>query len=352
MKIAFLLPSLKFGGAERVSLNLAKEMKNLGNNIDFLVMSKEGEFLSEAELNFNVHDLKCKKTYQLPYKLLHYYIKNKPNLIISNFWKLNICACLSRIIYPWFKLILWEHAPPSKSPISPIWLYLPTASFFYQFSTKIVAVSNGVKDDILKNTIGLTSKLVTIYNAITPPVISEERLIAKKNRKNNQIISVGRLARQKNPELLIEAFALISNSTNANLLIVGEGYLRNDLEILSIKLGLKDRVKFYGFSNYPYDLIFDSDLLVLTSDFEGLPTVLIEALYCGLSIVSTDCPSGPREILMNGKYGSLVPMGDKVELAKAILFELNNLRFFEDQINAANRFLPSVIAKKFLDIIS
>ena len=107
---------------------------------------------------------------------------------------------------------------------------------------------------------------------------------------------------------------------------------------------------FNGFDNKNFKLI-NSDVFVLSSDFEGMGNVIVEALFCGLPVVSTDCPSGPRELLMDGRYGSLVPLRDKAALASAIEFELNNLRSHEAQKAAAQRFLPSVIASQFLHFI-
>lgn len=350
-KIAILLPSLKFGGGERVSLNLAREMKRLGVEVDILVMSKEGEFLAEAEKEFTVHDLNCKKTYKLPYRLWQYLIRNRPNALISNFWKLNLCACLSRLFFPFFRLLLWEHSPPSKAPFAPVWVYALSASLLYQFSSKIVAVSNGVRDDIRRHTFGLSRKILTIYNPITPPNDGLMRNLLPKLDNRPQIISVGRLSREKNLELLLQAFSVLVKKIDATLLIVGDGYLRKKLEQLCIDLNIVSRVKFSGFSHHPYELMVNSDLLVLSSDLEGLPTAIVEAFYCGLPVVSTDCPCGPRELLMNGKYGSLVPMSDHIAMAKAMENELLNRRNPDLQQLAANRFLPETIAKQFLSLI-
>lgn len=350
-KIAILLPSLKFGGGERVSLNLAREMKRLGIAIDILVMSKEGEFLAEAEKEFTVHDLQCNKTYKLPYLLLHYIIRNRPNALISNFWKLNLCACLTRLCFPFFKLILWEHSPPSKSPFAPVWVYALSASLFYQLSSKIVAVSNGVRDDIRRNTFGLSPKIITIYNPITPPNDGLFNSLLPRLDMRPKIISVGRLSREKNQELLLQAFAILVKKIDAILLIVGDGELRKKLEQLCVDLNIVSRVEFFGFSHHPYELMVSSDLLVLSSDLEGLPTAIIEAFYCGLSVVSTDCPCGPRELLVDGKYGTLVPMSDHFALAKAIENELINRRVPEVQQSAAIRFLPETVVKQFLSLM-
>lgn len=351
MRVAFLLPSLKFGGAERVSLNLAKELQSQGLEVDFLLMSKQGEFLAEAELHFNVHDLKCNRTYKLPYKLLCYLFRNRPHALICSFWKLNLCSCLVRVFYPWAKLILWEHSPPSKSNKSPLWLYVLSASLFYQLSTKVVAVSIGVREDIKGCTFGISRKVMTIYNAIAPPAPTLKRRAVPDIRKRPQLISVGRLEREKNPQLLLEAFALIAPNSNADLLFVGDGSLRVVLEQRCVELKIEDRVIFSGFSFNPYEFLVDSDVFVLSSDFEGMSNVIVEALFCGLPIVSTDCPTGPRELLVNGKYGSLVPIRNVTALASAIEFELDNGRLPDTQKAAAQRFLPSLIATQFIDII-
>ncbi len=350
-KIAILLPSLKFGGGERVSLNLAREMKRLGKEVDILVMSKEGEFLAEAEKEFTVHDLKCNKTYELPYLLWQYLVRNRPNALISNYWKLNLCSCLTRLFFPFFKLILWEHSLPSQAPFAPVWVYALSASLFYRFSTRIVAVSNGVRDDIRGYTFGLSRKILTIYNPITPPSDCLFKSLTPRLDKRPQIISVGRLSQEKNPELLIQAFSILVKNIDATLLIVGDGELRHKLELLCVDLGIASRVKFSGFSHNPYELMVNSDLLVLSSDLEGLPTAIIEAFYCGLSVVSTDCPCGPKELLMDGRYGSLVPMRDKVALAAAMENELLNRRKHEVQQSAAISFLPEKAANQFLSLI-
>lgn len=349
--IAIILPSLKFGGAERVSLNLAVELNKLGYEIHFILMSYEGDFLSETLAMFRVINLKCNKTYKLPYLLYKYSITNKPDVLISNFWKLNLCSSIVKIFNKNFKLLLWEHIPPSIEITSPNWLYKFSSTIFYRFSDKIVAVSEGVKEDILKLTYGLENKIFTIYNPITPP---ENSLIDSRNKNIiPQIISVGRLTDQKNFKLLLHAFAIVINSQrlNARLLIVGEGELKNELINLVGELGISKHVVFCGFSNNVYELMYSSDLLVMSSDYEGFGNVIVEGLYCGLSIVSTDCLSGPREILCDGEFGTLVPVNDPEAMAEAMIIELKNPRIKEKQIKRASSFKPSAIAQNFLSLM-
>jgi glycosyltransferase involved in cell wall biosynthesis len=131
-------------------------------------------------------------------------------------------------------------------------------------------------------------------------------------------LAVGRLTAQKDYPTLIHAFAKIRKNRKARLVILGEGEERIAIEALVSQLGLKQDVDLPGFVSNPYPFMARAPVFVMSSRWEGLPTVLIEALFCGASIVSTDCPSGAREILRDGQYGQLVPVGDSVRLAQAI----------------------------------
>ncbi len=345
-KIALLLPSLKFGGAERVVINLARELKEAGAQVDILLISKQGEFLIEAQTHFTVIDLKCDKTYKLPGKLLVYFWKQRPNVLVSSFWKLNLCSCLARILFPWVKLLLWEHSMPSKSKNSPKWLYAISASLFYQLASKVVTVSTGVYNDVTQWSIGLRRKSVIIFNPITPPIPALLKL--RTSKKTQQVIWVGRLEEPKNPSLLLEAFSLLPTDCNAKLLIVGDGRLRAELENRCMNLGLGERVNFQGYHENPYELMALSDLLVLSSDHEGLSSVVIEAMHCGLRVVSTDCGEGIHDILLDNFYGTIVPCNDKYALAIAIDYELRMPKTSQMQINGAKRFLPQLVAQQFL----
>ena len=352
-KVAFLLPHLKFGGGERVALSVAKEMKRLGNTVEFVLMSRQGEFIVEAEEEFVIRDLSCQRTYELPKKLRAYVKTERPDVVIASFWKMNLCACVVRALLPRFKLILWEHSPPSKTPLSPTWLYAVSASLLYRVASTIVAVSEGVAEDIRQHTIGLDNKVRTIYNAIPPPRPMLET-VKKTTTSEKLIINVGRLEPQKDLVTLLKAFAKLAATAagaGCKLMLVGDGSQRQMLQQLCSVLGINDRVVFVGFCENPYLLMRQADLFVLSSTFEGMGNVIVEALHCGLPVVSTDCHSGPREILMDGRYGSLVDVGDILGLAKAMAYELANSRAPEVQMLAAARFLPCRVTKNFIELL-
>jgi glycosyltransferase involved in cell wall biosynthesis len=138
------------------------------------------------------------------------------------------------------------------------------------------------------------------------------------------ILGVGRLTEQKDFSTLMRAFTCVRAKRAARLVILGEGKLREDLEDLASKLGIQADVEMPGFVENPLQYMARASVLVLSSKYEGLPGVLIQAMACGCPVVSTDCPGGSAEILDNGKYGVLVDIGDAEGMAKAILSELDN----------------------------
>lgn len=338
-KVAILLPSLHFGGAERATLTLARALRGHGVAVDILVMQKKGQFLSEA-VDMSVVDLKCKRTFQLPFALMRYMIARSPDMLISNFWKLSLCACLTRIFYPFCKLLIWEHAMPSSTPIHSAKLYGWTASIFYLMGTKIIAVSSAVRDDILSISFGLEERTVVINNPVPEPRDS-------RHKESRDFIFVGRLDPQKNPMLALEAFAIISKETNTTMVFVGDGMLRGSLERRVAQLGLADKVHFTGFVSDPAPYMRAARVLVLSSNSEGLGNVLVEGLYCGLGMVSTAC-GGPTDVLCDQLYGRLVPVGDDVAMARAMKLELAQPRDAITQREAALRFSPDRVATEFL----
>lgn len=350
VRIAFVLSSLRFGGGERVALNLAHALQAEGCEIDFLLMSVQGEFLEEAVQHFTVHDLDCPRTWRLPFALARYLRRHRPYALISSFWKLNLCSCIARLFDPGCKLLLWEHSPPSRSKNSPTWLYTLTASSLYHLGSKVITVSTGVFRDVRRITFGLGRKTVIIFNPVSPPPLAAQCTRSHQGRRS--IIWVGRLDAPKNPQLALEAFALLPSSTDSVLQIVGEGRLRAELEDRAASLGLRERVRFLGFRRDAYALMAQADLLVLSSDREGLPTVLVEALYCGLPIVSTDCGEGVQDILAGERYGSIVPVGDPHALAAAIRRELAAPRDGRTQRAGADRFRPTEVVRQFLSAMN
>jgi glycosyltransferase involved in cell wall biosynthesis len=199
---------------------------------------------------------------------------------------------------------------------------------FLSKSQGIISVSQGVADD-LKSYLGF--KYNNIFHVVYNPVITSDTF-EKINQplrslpvpKNVQwILYAGRLVHAKGLDLLVKAFRLISNKTNAHLIIMGNGPLQSEITCIAKEAGLEDRIHLVGFQTNALPWMRAADVFVLPSRHEGLPNVLIEALACGTQIVANDCPSGPAEILDNGKYGQLVPVENPKALGQALLLSLS-----------------------------
>ena len=331
MKVSFFLPSLEVGGAERVMLNLAKGFVEKGINVDIVLATTKGEYLKQVPSNINLVDLGAARVSTCLLHLVKYFKKEKPSAFISAIAHANIISLWAKeISRVKTKVLVSEHTTVSqiaKNFKGTIMILLRKK--FYPIADKVIAVSRGVADDLIKQTNIEEQKVKVIYN----PVIDEYLLKKSKDKiediwfNNSEepiILSVGRLTEAKDYETLIKSFLLVKDKIKARLVILGEGELRPDLEKLTSQLNLDNYVLMPGFIENPYKYMANAKIFVLSSKREGLPTVLIEALACGAKVISTDCPSGPCEILGSGKYGHLVKVGDVKQMAQTIIESINS----------------------------
>lgn len=339
--IAIFLPSLIGGGAERVMLNLAAGMADQGLKVDLVLAKAEGPYLKQIPQHIQLIDLKASRTLQSLPGLIQYLKEVKPEVLISAIEHSNILAIWAKKLSGVStRVVITEHNPPSmlkhatkatRKKLGALQLFMRIS---YPLADQIVAVSQGVADDLKR--LAPAQKIRVIHN----PVLHQD--IFQKARapldhpwfKPGQlpvILAIGRLEKQKDFPNLIRAFALLRKRREARLFILGEGQERHALEALVSELGLQDDVLLPGFDSNPYRYIAACSLFVMSSLMEGLPTVLIEALALGARLVSTDCESGPREILADGKYGTLVPIQDSLALANAIETRLDSPATFVSQ---------------------
>jgi len=202
------------------------------------------------------------------------------------------------------------------------------ARHFYPWADAIIAVSRGIAEDLASLT-GLPQERII---AIDNPILSETILTKLGEPLDHPwfaansppvILGAGRLVKQKDFPTLLKAFAQVRATRPARLMILGKGRKRTQLEALAWELGVAEDVAFPGFVPNPFPYMARAAVFVLSSAWEGLPGALVEALACGCPVVSTDCPSGPGEVLEQGKYGPLVPVKDAAALARAILSVLD-----------------------------
>ncbi len=326
LKAAFFLPDLRIGGAEHMMTVIASALVRRGYDIDFVLVKAKGGYLDKLDARIRVVDLKSPSTYHCLPRLIHYLRGNQPNAMISALDLSNLFAIIARMIsgYPQ-KLFIRLDNTQSQTKRSPIkkWLEKFLINALYPSADGIIAVSKAVGEDFILFTKKSSKKLTVIFNPILNKAIME-----KKNQPLDHpwfihhdlpiILGIGRLSEQKNFPLLINAFANIHEQMPCRLIILGEGPERKRLESMVDSLVLSEHVLMPGIVSNPYNYLAKADLFVLSSNYEGLPTVLVEALACDCPVVSTDCLSGPREILDGGRFGKLVPVGDLERLVTAI----------------------------------
>jgi len=322
-RLALFLPKLAGGGAERVTLNLARGLLTAGVEVDLVLASVDGPYLEDVPSDVRIVDLGGRRTMAALPALARYLRRERPSGLLAAMNHANVVAAWAATAARYRgPVLLAEHnelPPGSKS----VWqrLFNTAMRFSYPRADRVVAVSHGVKRSLVANGGVAPDRIEVIYN----PVIDADRLKRDRPRPDALpeggppvIVGVGRLTRQKNFANLVRAFSRLRADREARLLILGEGEDREALTELARSQGVEDDVSLPGFVANPYDYLAHADLFALSSDWEGLPTVLIEALALGSRVVATDCPSGPREILAEGRYGALVPTGDAAALADAM----------------------------------
>ena len=335
--IVFYTRSLHNGGVDRVIFNLAEEFVARGLAVT-LVVDFDNRFspfrnLLPAGVRYEI--LEARGPFARFRKLRQLIRRERPRAVMcASIGFPNIFAVLVRLVPGVkFHLMLTEHCFPSVDRAAPrpwqarYWFF-PIAHFFYPHADSIVAVSQGTGDDLAR-VINIDRRRVQcIYNPIVGPGLLAQSRDAVEHPwftspDKPVIIAVGRLEAQKNFALLIRAFGRVLETHDCRLLILGDGSEREMLTSLVASMGVDDRVQLPGFAANPHAYVARAAVLVLSSDFESLANVVIEAMAVGTPVIATNCPSGPAEALGGGRYGKLVPVGDEPAMAQAIVAALD-----------------------------
>lgn len=322
MKCLFVAPGMLFGGAERVMSILANEWGK--SNVESMILVTETEAISKYNLSNKVTMISCleeKKRAKIPHLVIIKRIRKickewQPDVVIS-FYN-DLCALTALAITGLhIPLIYSERNDPNRTNQGKIdRLY---RKIIENMADKIVFQTTGAQRCYSKSVQEKSTVILNPLNTCGFPIhdFSNEK---------HEIVSVGRLEPQKNQKLLIDAFALIANDFQEyQLTIYGEGSLRKELEDYIKAKGLQERVFLPGSKNNIQEHIKDASLFVLSSDYEGIPNALIEAMAIGLPCVSTDCsPGGARELIEDGVNGLITPCGDANKLSDAMRMMLSN----------------------------
>lgn len=322
MKCLFVAPGMLFGGAERVMSILANEWGK--NNVETMILVTETEEISKYHLSDKVTIISCyeeKNGAYFPQLNIIKKVRNickewKPDVVIS-FYN-DLCALTALAITGLhIPLIYSERNDPNKTNQGNAGrLYRKIIEYM---ADKIVFQTTGAQRCYPKS---VQEKSTVILNPLNTYGFPIHDFLHEKH----EIVSVGRLEAQKNQKLLIDAFALIAKDfPEYQLTIYGEGSLRKELEDYIKAKGLQERCSLPGSKNNIQEHIKDASLFVLSSDYEGIPNALIEAMAIGLPCVSTDCsPGGARELIEDGVNGLITPCGDAKKLSDAMRMMLSN----------------------------
>ena len=358
--LALLLPSLAAGGVGRATLALARAFVDAGHRVDLVLCRAEGSYLDAVPAGVNLVTLRRESrliarmrlvrmdpggvgallrpallpTRPAPVQpyladLTRYLQQVRPAVLLSAKTPTNLLALWARRLSSVAtRVVVAEHAQLSQSIARSRkwrWRYIaPLVARSYPQADAIVCVSDGVADDLAHTARLPRARIHTIHNPVVTPELAARAAEPPphswlEDRAGPPVVlAAGRLVAEKNFSLLLRAFAQLRSQRPVRLLILGEGRERKRLEGLARELGIAADVALPGYVANPYAAFARAHLFALSSDSEGLPTVLIEALACGCPVVSTDCPSGPAEILARGRYGTLVPPGDAAALAQGM----------------------------------
>lgn len=322
-RVALFLPDLGGGGAERVVLAEARELVRRGHAVDLVLAFGGGVLLDLLPPKVRRIELKAQRLAASLWPLVRYLRSQKPDALHATMWPSTVIAIAAhRLARSKARLIVSDQVTLSQqiSGSRQRVLLKYTTSFFYPLADVRVQCSAVAADDLAELGGLPRDSIEVITNPVEPPATIETRPDIEALwaiPRGERIITIGGLKDQKNHVNLLRAFERLERP-EAKLMILGEGALRAGLEALASELAISDRLIMPGFALNQWPFLASADLFVLSSDYEGFPLVLAEAMAAGLRVVSTDCPSGPAELLDNGKYGRLVPCGNPKALAKAM----------------------------------
>ena len=327
IKSTFLIDSLGGGGAEAVCVTLANGLVERGWQVDLLVLSlRDAAYLDRVRADLNLLDFKVEQPRLSGLKMLNFIFKARPKMIVVFSPDLAVVLMILKTLFRFKTKIIvrnintMSRVLKSKKGFYQAVIVKNLFKVFFHKADHIINQCAEMEEDLLKVYPQLTSRSSVIYNPVNPGfelIAKEERCVDKESRP--YLLCVGRLDEQKAFHLAIQAFQIIADrQPGLRLKILGQGVLESTLKAEAKKLGVADRVDFEGFQKDVAPFYLGAKATVLSSLYEGFPNVLIESITLGTPIVAFDCPSGPRESIIEGVNGFLVESQNVKALAAAL----------------------------------
>lgn len=358
-KILFILNDLRGGGAEKVFVNIANGFKSHGLIVEMLLAENEGVYFDILSPDIPVHILGTKSLLGFMKKLPTFFMEKDYTHVFTAFDYISAATIITnkRLLYKFTSIATLHYHLPYQLSILPranrIWLQMLN-KYIIAKADKLVSVSNGVGKGFKEVVKSHNLQIKTIYNPVVEPNIYKlaEEEIEDAYKNMDYLITIGRLSGQKNQKNLLYAFrSVLRKKPTLHLLILGVGNKEVELRNICKELLMEENVHFMGFQTNPFKYLSRAKLFILSSDFEGLGNVIIEALALGINVVSTDCPSGPSEILDDEKYGWLAEVNIPEDLASKICMALENLKPASLLQKRSKLFEKDRIVNEYLELI-
>lgn len=360
--VAIFLRELAGGGVQRVMLNLASGFIERNLKVDLVLSRAEGQYSADIPHGVRVVDIKSPRLSTSPLKLVRYLKQEKPRALLPALhYPCEIAILAKHLAGVSTRVVVSEHNTASLEAKSlsalSVRLIPFSARLFYPWADGIVAVSQGVAKDLASITHLPLERIKVIYN----PLVFPEMFIQAKESVDHPwfkpgeppvVLGVGRLTEQKDFPTLIRAFAQVRQVQPSRLVILGSGSEseKHLLNTIVHELGLEEEIAILNAVKNPFGYMAKAAVFVLSSRWEGFGNVLVEAMALGTPVVSTDCQSGPSEILDHGKYGLLTPVGDTKAMAEAILTVLSGNAKRVDPI-WLDQFSVEAVTQQYIDVL-
>jgi glycosyltransferase involved in cell wall biosynthesis len=326
--VSLFAPSFDRGGVERIFTQLARGLSQRGLTVDLVVRRRAGKYLNVLPADVRLVELEPLDRDMLR-AAVRYLQDSRPRVLVSSKEDNNALAVAARrradvATRVFVRAAIAESARVAAQFFLTRWRSYRAMRQTYRQADGVIAVSRDLAEDVAS----ITGIPVQAIHVAHNPVVTPEMLDLARAPLDHPwfregalpvIVGIGRLARVKNFALLIRAYARVRGELRCRLMILGEGRERRELERLARALGVAEDVELAGFVDNPFAYLGRARLFASASLAEGSPNALTEALALGVPVVSSDCRSGPREILQDGRYGTLVPVGDEAALAAAML---------------------------------
>ncbi len=327
-RLALFVADLEGGGAERMMVALAAGSARQGVDVDLVVARAAGPYLAEVPPEVRLVDLGAGGALAAVLPLARYLRAQRPDVMLSTLHHASVAAEAARRLAGGRTVhVVREANTPSGDPLArtvpKLRAQAAAMRLTYALADGVVAVSEGVADDLRRHYAVPDRKLWTLYNPVVGADLAARAAIDPGHPwfapgEPPVVLGVGSLQPRKGFATLLEAFAQARARRPLRLVVLGEGAQRGELQAWAESRGVAADVDLPGFVDNPFAFMARAGVFVLASEREGLPGVLIQAMACGCPVVATDCPSGPSEILEGGRHGALVPVGDAGAMAAAI----------------------------------